>query len=352
MRTMRCVAFAVLAAALSPAAAQDAKTEIGGACKAYEEHLKANAAATQGWPMAAAMAKDIGERYCSGVLSPEKVTLELFGFLVATAAALEEMDIKQDVFPWRERLAGVKPEIDAGGHLPNMAVLQVGLDTGLRFRQPVRVADVPKCDQAVVAARDASRVRAGSCRELLVHYQAIYAGVHHLLQKEYAKHVREYLDVMQRKWDDFLEKSRSQTWWELAVNSRLWRQGKKSGEFLEPPDRQWILFHPSVVLEHVSKAADGNRTEEGLMIEVVGANWWQNDKWYQPSGASYVWVYSDRAGLRDWTNGVAVHFANKYTIGATRRDGRTGYFLSVDVLELYKDKKKTLDEYTTKLPLN
>jgi hypothetical protein len=61
-------------------------------------------------------------------------------------------------------------------------------------------------------------------------------------------------------------------------------------------------------------------------------------------------VYSDRAGVRDWANGLAVHFGNKYTVGATRRDGKTGCFLSVDVLELYKDKKKALQKYAGRLP--
>jgi hypothetical protein len=336
-------------APLAPGYAQDADTarkNILESCEKYRDDVKKSAAAVQGWPMAAKLAADLAERYCSGALTAEKLSAELFGFLMTTAQELETIGISQGVFPFRSQLAKVKPEIEAGA-APSMAPLQPAFGIGLRFNGPVTVTDVPACDKAVAAAGE---VKSKNCKELLEHYQAIYATVQHFIQRAYTKEVSAYLDGIAQRWEDFLTKSRSQTALELAVNSYLWRGEKTSGMFLEPPTWQLVLLHPSVVLEYVDKALDGNRSEEGLMLEVLGANWWRNKNWYVPTGASYVLVYSDRAGLPDWANGIAVYFDSKYVLGATRRDGNTGYFISVDLLELYKDKKKTLDKYTRNLP--
>ena len=352
MTAVRAILFSVLAGALvAPAFAQEVKKELDESCKKYQADVKANAKAMQGWPTAATLATDIAERYCSGVLPTERVSAELFAFLVTTSQELQAMGIDQKIFPFRAELEKAKPGIDAGAHIPSMPQVPPAFGAGISFGDAdVMVADVSACDKALAAARVPHRIQSKDCGELLLHYKDIYAPVHHLIQRAYAREVKTYLDGIAQRWDDFLTKSRSQTALELAVNSYLWRGDKTSGMFLEPPERQWVLLHPSVVLEYVDKAVDGNRSEEGLMIEVIGMNWWQNDKWYQPSGASYALVYSDRAGLSDWANGIAVYFGNKYVLGATRRDGNTGYFISVDLLELYKDKKKTLGEYTRNLP--
>lgn len=348
MSIVRGIALSILVCApITPAAAQD---EIKPNCDEYQGEVKKHETAIKNWPRVAEVAGSVASRYCAGELLPEKMSVALFEFLADASRELDAIGIPEANFPFRAQLAKAKVKVDADQPIPNMAMLQPAFGTGLRFVDPVRVNDVPACDRAVAAAKAARRVGAQNCRQLLESLHSSYEPLHLMVQRAFTKEVKQYLEGLQRQWDDFLTKSRSQTGLELWLNSKLWREKKTSGEFLEPPERQWILFHPSVVLEHVSKANDGNRTEEGLMIEVAGANWWRNDKWYQPSGASYVWVYSDRAGMRDWANGLAAHFGNKYTIGATRRNGKTGYFLSVDVLELYKDKKKTLQEYTGRLP--
>ena len=42
---------------------------------------------------------------------------------------------------------------------------------------------------------------------------------------------------------------------------------------------------------------------------------------------------------------MALHFGNVYTVGAVDRDEETGVFISVDVLELFKNKKAYIDSY-------
>jgi hypothetical protein len=355
MRTLRAVLLGGILAccALStPAAAQDKPDDIKANCEKYDA-LK-DTGAIQRWKPVAELAGGVRERYCNGTLSPGKLPIALLEFLSEASRELESMGIDNEkTFPFRQQLPKAKAIVDADRGIPTMTVLPPGGDIGLNFEGPVKVTDVPKCDTAVATARAANRVTAQSCRQLLQSLQASYAPLQSLVQWAYTKEVKQYLEGLERQWDDFLTQSRSQTALELAVNSYFWRKGKTSGMFLEPPTWQLVLLHPSVVLEYVDKAADGNRQEEGLMIEAVGANWWnlwQSEKWYLPTGASYVLVYSDRAGLRDWANGVAVYFSSKYTLGATRRNGETGIFISVDLLELFKDKKKTLDDYTRNLP--
>jgi len=81
------------------------------------------------------------------------------------------------------------------------------------------------------------------------------------------------------------------------------------------------------------------------MLEIIGVNWWRNTKWYKPSGVSAIALYTDRAGIDDVGYGVAIHFASKFTLGYADHGGSDGYFISVDLLELLKDKKTLLNEY-------
>jgi len=353
MQTLRAVVFSGILACgpLSlPAAAQALPPEdIQENCSRYRNDVKERDAA-QRWKRVADLAKDVGDEYCGGSLSPDKLPVALFEFLSESSRELDSLGIDEKLFPFRQQLPKAKAIVDAERGIPNMAMLPPGQATGVSFEGPVRVNDVPACDRAVAAARETKQLAAQSCRQLLESLQASYEPLQLLVQRAYTKEVKQYLEGLQLRWDDFLTRSRAQTALELAVNSYLWRGDKTSGMFLEPPTWQLVLLHPSVVLEYVDKAIDGNRSEEGLMLEVIGANWWRNKHWYLPTGASYVLVYSDRAGLPDWANGVAVYFDSKYVLGATRRDGNTGYFISVDLLELYKDKKKTLDKYTRNLP--
>jgi hypothetical protein len=347
---MRTICAVLLCGLLAmPAVAQALPDDIKENCTRYRNDVKEREDA-QRWKRVADLAAGVAEQYCGASLPPDKLPVALFEFLTESSRELESMGIDEKIFPFRAQLPKVKAIVDAERGIPNMAMLPPGLATGVSFEGSVRVSDVPACDRVVGAAREAKRVAAQSCRQLLESLHASYEPLQLLVQRAYTKEVKQYLDGLQLQWDDFLTRSRAQTALELAVNSYFWRKDKTSGMFLEPPTWQLVLLHPSVVLEYVDKALDGNRSEEGLMLEVVGANWWRSKSWYVPTGASYVLVYSDRAGLPDWANGVAVYFDSKYVLGATRRDGNTGYFISVDLLELYKDKKKTLDKYTRNLP--
>lgn len=299
-------------------------------------------------PRLAAESQGIVARFCKGELPGEMpLSQALVDLLLQAARDFGTLGISESLFALGARVARARETVQGGRPIANMAALANPNEVGVVFYGEMRVTDVPACNKAVRES-DAVKegaVRAKDCRHAVDSFRTIYSHAQLLVQRARTDPVKKYLQLSREQWDDFFTKSRSQTSWELLLNSHLWARDKKPGMFLEPPERQLILLHPSVILEYVRDAPDGSRTNEGILIEVAGANWWQRDKWYQLSGASYVLLYSDRPVIRDWANGVALHFGNKYTVGATRRSGETGFFLSFDVLELFKDKKALMERY-------
>jgi len=145
------------------------------------------------------------------------------------------------------------------------------------------------------------------------------------------------------QWTRFLERSRSQTPLELLVNGAV-HDRENQRLFAAPPEKQWIVMHPSLVIENVSDAIDGEETVPALMIELVGANWWRQSAWYRPSGASIIAAYSDRPGIDDVGYGVALHFRSLYSIAYTDRDGAGGVLISFDLLKLLQNERAVLEQ--------
>lgn len=115
----------------------------------------------------------------------------------------------------------------------------------------------------------------------------------------------------------------------------------------EPPSRQWFLLHPSFGVEYASAAADGQELKPILYLEVLGVNYWNEDR--RPfnvpilkhfSGASLIVSYADRAGLKDTGVGVLLTFDNVYSVGITRYGSDTGISISLDAANLFREKLK------------
>lgn len=197
------------------------------------------------------------------------------------------------------------------------------------------------CGEALSQAR----IRA-SCREFLDTFTQIYVIGQQLIGSEIAGMSYEQLIQYEKNWNDYFTKSRTQFPWELTLNYLI---NKDSLAYYgEPPSGQWILLHPSPIVSHMGDAPDGSNTNGGAMIELLGYNRWNTEKWYQPSGISLVSIYSDRAEVDDWGTGVAVHFNNEYTIGYAKHDDEESVFVSVDLWELFVEKKKQLQEWREK----
>jgi len=115
----------------------------------------------------------------------------------------------------------------------------------------------------------------------------------------------------------------------------------------EPPKTQYFLLHPSVAVEHLNAATDGQQFKPVLVLEVLGANRWREDqRWLDVpvlrslSGAALAVSYADRAGVQDTGAGVLLTFNNAYQFGVMRYDGKTGLLFSIDLANLWRDKYK------------
>lgn len=317
-----------------PLAVQAADT---GFCQDYKLAPKYH----QIFPQMAGTSEAIIEQFCSGSLTNRRAISDK----IAQMSVAAEDRFKKDnafFFPIQDVNRAINQVLQAENAAPNFVIMPLAQGDGIKFEEKnFKVADDNKAACDVVAQAN----HASNCREYILAYAEIYNHAQLLIQKLDTAPVLKYLNLVEQDWENFYQKSRSQTLLERVVNSYFWRQDKQPGEFLRPPDAQWILLHPSVVIENVAEATDGEQTEDGLMLEFVGWNSWRRDKWYQLSGGSIVGVYSERSNLDDWAYGLALHFGNVYTIGAVDRDGETGVFISVDVLELFKDKKAYMDSY-------
>ncbi|CAI3966117.1 hypothetical protein EZ55_03257 [Alteromonas macleodii] len=171
-----------------------------------------------------------------------------------------------------------------------------------------------------------------TCMSYFSEFKDVYTFAQQTVAAPVAEQVWQVWDAAEKEWNRYFDEGRSQYPWEYIANYAWWARSKRAGEVGTPLDYQIILLHPSPVIENVKDARDGENTEPALMIEVVGINYWQSDKWYQPTGASLVTIHADRDGVRDWAYGAAVHFNNNLTIGMARHENENGIFISVDLL--------------------
>lgn len=183
------------------------------------------------------------------------------------------------------------------------------------------------------------------CEAALKEFEIIYNYAHSTLAQPIAFELSKRLSLLEKEWSLFYTESKYQTIWELALNGTLFRKENKEHEFAKPPSWQLVFMHPSIVIENVDDAIDGDQLKEAIMIEAIGADWWKQDKWFLPSGGSIIATYSDRSGVDDWGYGVALNFDSKFTLGASDHDGDIGFFITIDFLKLIQDKTKTIKMY-------
>ncbi len=159
------------------------------------------------------------------------------------------------------------------------------------------------------------------------------------------------LKALSGEWDRYLTASRGFTTLEMAFNSAMYKRNE-SVDFQNPPDIQWILLHPNIVIENVDDAADGNNVEEAIVVDIFGMNWWRQDKWYMPTGFAVTGVYSDRPEVQDWGYGASLFFDSVYTVGYSNHDGDHGVYVSFDLLKLFQDKEQVYDRLVSRLREN
>lgn len=155
------------------------------------------------------------------------------------------------------------------------------------------------------------------------------------------------IGLYSKAWDRYFDEARSLTPWELALNTVLYKKELQKDTFVMPPNYQWFLFHPSIVIENVADALDGSQQKEAFSLEWFGINRW-NTKF--PIGISAVSTYADRMGVDDTRHGVMLHLFNDYSIGYTGIGGDDqGIFITMDLLKLAQSKQQRFDSYKKKV---
>jgi len=153
--------------------------------------------------------------------------------------------------------------------------------------------------------------------------------------------------ILKGAWIDYLDNARSQTLLDSWLTTYMELDYLAQDRLVEPMPTQWFLIHPSLVIENVSEAADGDQVSEALAIEWIGFNWWseKTSPLGYPFGASLVSTFSDRAEIDDQGIGFMLHFNNSLSVGVTDHDGDSGWFVTLDVLSLFSQKKQRWEDY-------
>lgn len=188
------------------------------------------------------------------------------------------------------------------------------------------------------------------CRQAINNYMKILGQVYNPLAAATLALTHDFLSIKDKQWTSFIEEARSQTFVDIALTSALyeWRFGKQPNVFSSPPKVQWFALHPSVIIENVNGAIDGDETKESLALEVIGFNYWQDACFGFACGASLIINYADRNGIDDTGWGFMFHVDNSYSFGVTKHGGAEGFFITVDLLKLFQDKKSSFSDYKNK----
>jgi len=156
---------------------------------------------------------------------------------------------------------------------------------------------------------------------------------------------KERIAFKNKGWDNYFFASRSQTFIDIAVNTWYYRDEIKNDKLVMPPEVQFFVAHPSLILHYVDGATDGDQVKEGLAIEWLGFNFWN---WRVPFGASVITTYSDLNEVQDNGYGLMFHVANKYSLGMTRNGDENTIVLTIDLLKLFESKESNYKAYLKK----
>ncbi len=182
----------------------------------------------------------------------------------------------------------------------------------------------------------------------LIRLVSLYHSANRDADQKYLGVVHEHIKELDEEWMKYAEGGRSQTWWEVGINSWIFYQKEGVYDYFQPPPAWQIVFlHPSAIYDYMSSGSDGDQGKLALSMEILGFDVWERgrwDKWYIPTGISGSINYADRAGVDDWGVGVLVHFSHVYSIGYSNYGGESAMSISIDLMKLIDAKKGKYEE--------
>ena len=187
-----------------------------------------------------------------------------------------------------------------------------------------------------------------NCDTALEDLMRLTADVNYTYTKEYTANIK-YVVENNRQWKAFLEEAREQTYLDIVATNAIYKVFHKEmigNDFNLPPNRQYFFMRPNIVIENVGTAIDGQELKESIALEVIGVNWWKKDACgFFSCGFSATLNYADRASVESTGWGFMFHINNTYSLGVSKYGGDTGVYVTVDLLQLFKDKKATYEAY-------
>lgn len=171
------------------------------------------------------------------------------------------------------------------------------------------------------------------------------------ISKKHLSYVYQNTIELDRQWARYAEESRSQTSLDIWATTISYNIVNHDDSLSPPPDLQWFVLHPNLIIENVSGAIGGEQTKFTPALEVLGFNYWNGAKYCfgKPCGLSAIITYADRYGVKDEGWGLMAHIDNQYSFGFTKYSGDTGFFITVDLLNLFQDKKSKLNNWKLKI---
>jgi hypothetical protein len=273
----------------------------------------------------------------------EKVRRQLGEFGAFAANALKEdfpasgpIRLHANVDEMQEQLAGTDLET---GLFPEFSI-KYGTHDNLGYFSSARSTEkfAFPVDHEICRNVDAEK----NCEAVFEDFRAAFNVYRHFYDEFANARNRELLRNLNRDWDRFLERSKSQTPLEVWLTTLWHRDHFKKDRIVGPPASQVIALHPQLVYEYVDEAPDGSKAEFGMAVEWIGLNFWA---WKIPFGASVASVYADRQGAPDIRTGVMLHIDNRYALGWGKRGDAEGFYFTLDLLKLVEDKKEQFERY-------
>ena len=224
---------------------------------------------------------------------------------------------------------------------------------GLAGEAKVDIAEAAEADCKDPASTLCRDALAGG-RALMLTWRLAHDLSNHLSVLAVSK-IGEQVATKRALWEQYLYQSKPMLPLDHIATDFFDGRWKQSDQYpdgvREPPNTQYFFLHPSVAVEQLDNAPDGQQLKPVLVLELFGANRWREDRrWINApllrswSGASVALTYADRADVKDVGVGVILTFENIYSIGVTRYESsKTGLLFSIDLANLWREKYK--DKY-------
>lgn len=215
--------------------------------------------------------------------------------------------------------------------------------TGLKFQ----FTDWDTFGVAEVESEQCKKPEFPTCRALLESLAVAINQYKEPYVKYSGKDLTKKTTLLKGYWEGYFEEARSQTLLDSIFTTYMEQDYLSQDRLVSPMEKQWFLVHPSIVIENVGDAIDGEQDQVALAVEWIGVNWWDKETSPigYPVGISIASIYSDRPGVDDVGHGLMFTFDNSISVGWADHGGDNGFYVTVDFLSLVSEKQGRWEDY-------